>query len=158
MKKINMKKNIKKFVLELPGPTSSYCSCNIACSIIDIDHVMPKSILIKKVNNEKITGILNDPNNLYRCCKNKNRQKGNLILCDSYPENEYGGLMARSMLYMNSKYKLKFRSDLVKKWESLSNLYPPYPFEKSRSLRIGSYTGNPNPFIDFYPNTNHFKD
>ena len=59
-------------------------------------------------------------------------------------------MLARSCLYMNSAYKLKFNDDMIKKWENLSLFYPPFHFEYSRSKIIYRYTGKYNPFIDEY--------
>jgi len=142
-----MNKGIKTFVLELPGPPSSYCNCKIICSSLEIDHAMPKKILKEIKNRNKRLEALNDPNNLYRCCLSKNRKKSDSILNEKNPGNPFNGIISRSLLYMNHEYSLNFNSKFVSLWKGYSLMFPPYEFEKKRNLEIGSYYGKFNPFI-----------
>jgi hypothetical protein len=142
-----MKKNIKKFVLELPGPNSSYCRCRNACSKLEIDHVMPKKILRQKIKNKRLIEAFNDPHNLYKCCLIKNRRKSCSILTFENSNNVSDGLMARSLLYMNDKYSLKFNLKTVSVWEKISIKCPPEYFEIERSSIIQTKFKISNSFI-----------
>ena len=149
---------MRKFVLNLPGPLSSYCRCKYPCSPIEIDHVMPKKLLKLKIkNSEELSKAMNDPNNLYSCCSKKNRKKGHLILNEKNPGDEFNGLKARSSLYMNYKYSLNFNSKLISIWKTYSYNFPPYEFEKKRAELI-SEKFDTNHFIVFFPKTRFYKD
>lgn len=158
-----MKKVTQDFVIALPGPVSTYCNCNKACSNIVLDYVVPKKFLYSGISLENKNGkneldyALNDPHNIYRCCLKSQQRKGNSILTDKYAGDENTGLMARSYLYMNERYRLKFSSLLVSKWKELSVMHSPHRFERQRSLKIAACTGFSNSYIDLYPSTIHSK-
>lgn len=153
-----MQESAKKFVLRLPGPKSSYCSCERLCSGVNVDHVVPKKELKNRIKHTKrYHSAVNDPHNLYRCCVLINREKGCDLLEEKHSGNEFAGLMARAYLYMNSEYQLGFSETQLEIWKGMSVLHEPFPFERKRSLLIAAYSGNNNPFIDYYPSTLHSR-
>jgi hypothetical protein len=157
-KLIKMKKATQDFVIALPGPVSTYCNCNKACSNIVLDYVVPKRFLYSRISlKNELDYALNDPHNIYRCCLRSQERKGNSILTDKYAGDENTGLMSRSYLYMNERYRLKFNSLSVSKWKELSMMHSPHRFERQRSLKIAAYTGFSNAYIDLYPSTIHSK-
>ena len=137
----------RNFILNLPG-FNSYCNCDKLCSAIQIEHVMPRRVLKK---SKQFSIADKDPHNLYRCCHVLNREKGSLVLGQGYHGNEFGGMLARSCLYMNYKYDLKFHFKTVTTWNNLSLFYPPFEFEYRRSEIIKEKIGNANIFIDEFP-------
>ena len=143
-----MTKRLRQFILQLPG-VNSYCDCETLCSQIEVEHVMPRKILMQRLDLKEFKIANRDPHNLYKCCHMLNSEKGSLVL-DKYLGYEFGGMLARSCLYMDSRYLLNFEPELIKTWNNLSSFYPPFHFEYSRSKIIAEYTGNVNPFIDDY--------
>jgi endonuclease I len=145
-----MKKGLRNLVLNLPGPPSSYCTCDKLCSSIQIDHVVPQKFLKEKIN-KNLKNALNDPHNLYRCCSNKNKQKGHSLLNKKEAGNDFSGLLARSYLYMIWKYDIEVSKEFLTEIKTMNNLHSPFVFERNREAEIRSHTNQGNPFINRYP-------
>jgi len=147
-----MRKALRDLVLNLPGPTSSYCACNKSCSAIEMDHVLPKKFLKQHISDKgKLTLALKDPHNLYRCCSIKNRKKGHQLLKDKDVGNDFSGMMARSYLYMFWRYKIKPDAKLKSTVECMNTIHTPFKFERERDEKIRIFNGQRNPFIYNYP-------
>lgn len=146
-----MKKGLRNFILNLPGPPSSYCTCNKLCSDVEIDHVVPQKFLKENIN-KKLENALNDPHNLYRCCSHKNREKGHSLLNKKKEAgDDFSGLLARSYLYMIWKYNIEISKEILTEIKTMNNLHSPFIFERNREAEIKYYTGQGNPFINCYP-------
>lgn len=146
--KLKMRKFTRKFILSLPGPPSSYCTCNKLCSPIEIDHVVPQKYLKENITDrKKLNDALNDPYNIYRCCANKNRKKGHTILTNDIAGDEFSGLMSRSYLYMKWRYKMKISKNLLSTIKCMDRLHSPFTYEKKRSDKIKEYNDQINPFV-----------
>jgi endonuclease I len=147
-----MRKITRSFVVSLDGPPCSYCTCNTLCSSLEVDHVLPKTFLIKNINSIKILkNAINDPHNLYRVCNYKNSEKGSSLLSDRVAGDDFSGMKARSYLYMNLKYRLNMNEYMLSSLKSMSLMHNPFSFEIRRSKEIAHYTGQVNSFIDYYP-------
>ena len=147
-----MRQSLKKFILSLPGP-KSYCHCESVCSNIEIEHVLPKSILKKTLIRKTFKEANRDPHNLYTCCSKLNRDKA-LLLGQNYVAYDFSGMLGRSCLYMNYAYGLNIKDRIVNTWNNFSLLYPPLPFEYERAKIIYLKTGKRNTFIDMYKTDN----
>ena len=149
-----MRKFTRNFILKLSGPPSSYCTCNKPCSDIEMDHVVPQKYLRENISDrKKLNDALNDPYNIYRCCSIKNRKKGHKLLSNDIAGDEFAGLMSRSYLYMNWRYKMKINKDLLATLKCMDRLHSPFTYEKKRSEEIKEYNGQTNPFIYCYQET-----
>ena len=149
-----MQKSMKGIVLSLDGPPCSYCTCSRLCSPIDVDHALPQSYLRNNIENKRQLNVaINDPHNLYRVCRRKNREKGSSLLSDRLAGDEFSGLKARSYLYMNWRYTLGMDSYLLENLKTFSLMHPPFLFEIRRSKTISYYNGQANPFITHFPLT-----
>ena len=139
-----MNKNIRGFVLQLPGP-KSYCNCIDYCSKLEVDHVIPKKILKEQLNGKILKKSLNDKHNLYSCCQKLNRIKGMKIFGkDFILTNSSNGKLARSSLYMHWKYNLKIDIYILNNWDKYNELFPPDKYEYKRSKLIKNY----NPVLE----------
>ena len=143
---------MRKFLLNLKGPTSIYCNCSKPCSRFEIDHVMPISYLRKQTEDKK---ALYDPHNLYRCCGFMNTKKGAFILDVKSIGQEISGLMARSYLYMHWKHGIILPHGSISYLLSMSLLHKPFDFEKERGEKIHTFYGLENPFVSRYPQVLH---
>jgi len=151
-----MKKFLRNLVLNVDGPTCTYCNCIKPCSNLEMDHVLPAWYLKQELKGGKILFAgLNDPHNIYRCCSDLNRKKGPFMLDVKFTGNEITGLMARSYLYMNWKYNILFDEDTLKFLNTMTIINPPFKFEYERSRQIREVTGKKNIFVEDYPKTLH---
>ena len=143
-----MKNSVRKFIKSLPGP-KSYCDCNKLCSSLEIEHVVPIYLLNKnKKNNYKnYKKSINDPHNLYVCCREINRKKGTRLVGKEFYPDKYEGMLARSSLYMNWKYDLSIDALTLDCWEIMDWCCGPKKFEHDRNKIIQNKTGDINPFI-----------
>lgn len=142
----------RRLILSLPSP-KSYCDCRTSCSQTTLDHVIPKSVLKRKLNKKKFRKANVDMHNLFPCCLRLNQQKGAKILdYDNFTISCEGniGYLYRSCLYMNWKYNLEFPRDIVLKWKYKSILYPVRNFELVRNEEIKNKQGNDNIFLSHY--------
>ena len=144
-----MKKNIRNFVLNLPG-LNSYCNCEFPCSPIEIEHALPKSLLKKQLNTKTFKIANTDAHNLFRCCSQLNREKSNNLLGENYFPDEYSGMLARACLHMTFTYNMKFDEKLIRRWKNYSIMYRPEQFEYERARIIYLETRKLNYFITRY--------
>ena len=145
-----MNKSVRKFVLDLKGPVSTYCNCKNPCSRLEIDHVIPIWFLKRNVKRKYLKSAINDPHNLYRCCRKLNGEKGGIMLDAKYKTDERTGLMSRSYLYMTWRYDLTFYNEYLNDLNTMSFIHQPEKFEIKRNLKIAENTGLENPFITHY--------
>lgn len=145
---------MRKFVATLDGPPCTYCSCSKLCSKSTVDHVVPVSYLQTRIGSRAVRQrAINDPHNLYRCCSKLNGEKGARLLSEADNENPHSGLMARSYMYMNWRYQLDLDEYLLSTIKSLSLYQGPTMFERHRARLVYHYTGQSNPFIEYFPLT-----
>lgn len=97
--------------------------------MITIDHVVPKSVLLKSSLN------INNPYNLLPCCMYMNRLKSNLPLGTFVPENDEGkGFLARITINVYSKTNIEIpHHKLLLSWHLK---YKPSSFELWRNKQI----------------------
>jgi hypothetical protein len=130
-------KNMREYILSLDGPPCSYCVCSKICTVAQIDHVVPKFLLKRKIlDKELLKQAMRDPHNLYRVCQRKNSEKGSSILSIQEAGDEFSGMKARSYLYMNKKYRLNFSHEYVELLKTIDRLHEPFPFEIRRAKKI----------------------
>ena len=144
---MNKVKGYKNFVRALPGP-QSYCKCESLCSPLEVEHVIPKSILKKHSDFRKSQ---KNAHNLYMCCRKMNRQKGSdLFGRDFILDNEqsyHTGALARACLHMYDTYALQLPPKTVALWRMLDDNHEPYGFEYQRNELIVERWGVPNLYL-----------
>lgn len=138
---------MRSFVLQLPGP-ASYCECTQLCSRLTVEHVLPKSLLKRKLPATKFHQANQDPHNLFSCCQKLNQAKSNLLLGVNYDIGEHNGRLARACLHMNDFYKLALDEKILLRWRNFSLLYPPDIQEHLRNALINDKMGINNEYID----------
>lgn len=144
-----MKQSTRKIVRSLPGPFS-YCNCINPCTNLEVEHVIPKSLLVRQIKHRKSQIIsINDPNNLYMCCSKINKIKYSYLFGKDFflsKNNKANGRLARSSLYMKWKYKLYIDEKTLNFWENQNILFPTEDFEIKRTRIIKTF----NPVIESY--------
>ena len=148
-----MKRSVKKIVRNLPG-FQSYCECVKPCSGVEIDHVVPKSLLKKK--SKKFNQANNDMHNLFRCCHKINNPKGSKLIGSTYTTDSplHDSYLARSALYMGDRYDL-FTGHIylpyINRLKYIALSCNPFDFEYDRNIEIESIQGCDNKFVTDYP-------
>jgi len=140
----------------MPGPVS-YCKCNMLCSGLTIDHVVPKKFLKDNINDEKVLrDSVRDQHNLIRCCSTINIKKSAYLLGEndkSTYSDFHNGYLSRISLFMVSKYDLTVDPELLRAWKIMNIKHDPLQFELVRNDMISLQQGDINSYIDQYPAT-----
>ena len=138
---------LRSFILSLPGPLS-YCDCQTPCSRLELEHVLPKSVLKRSLSGKTFQQANKNPHNLLTCCRPLNQEKSNLVLAINYDSESHNGRLARACLYMNDFYQIGFDTEIVTRWKNFSLLYPADREEYLRNSLIYDKTGLNNKYID----------
>ncbi len=147
-----MFKKSKQIVRELPGFTS-YCSCTKLCSNLEVDHMIPKHFLKKKLVNGTFNQANSDMHNLFRCCNRINNPKGHKLLGVDWDAGDHSTYLARTALYMDMQYDLGVPEDLLLVWKEMALRTDPLEFEHERNEIIKHKQGRDNPFISEFPSS-----
>ena len=148
-----MKNSIRKFIQNLPGP-KSYCGCNKLCSPLEIEHVVPISLL-KQKKNKNYKKSINDPHNLFYVCSEINSKKSSALLLEDYmpPDRLHLSYLSRAALYMDWKYELSVSPELLLKWKywALQSEIISFELEKNQTIVESELKYGDNPFLSEFP-------
>lgn len=145
-----MSKNHRLIIKKLPGPIS-YCDCKKLCSRVEIDHVIPKSLL-KRKTSRRFSSANRNMHNLHRCCHKVNNPKSAALIGLNYTTGLliHDSYLARIALYMDEKYDLLDYKHIVKLKE-ISLTHKPFDYEIERNRIVTDIQGDNNDFITDFP-------
>lgn len=146
-----MTKRLKNFIISLPGP-QSYCKCKTLCSPLEVEHVIPSSLLKRQLTKSVFKRAKKDYHNLYTCCSAMNLQKGSMLFGKDFVfdnlKSYHTGPLARACLHMTDTYRLNVDPITYTTWKVLDENHYPHDFEYERNELIIERGGDPQLYLD----------